>query len=502
MAANTMPATNIDVAAFATSLNDATRALYGGLWSQTANEGNQGAGSLARYQADLATIKTDLANDHSAQATAIQNDIATALNAAPNTIGNGAGVAAAQSALQTAHLDILAQAAMDPLLANAGVTAAPTALNNAAAAPHATFADLGALFNDVVAKSLGGVNATTAPALNAELATIQSGLQTLIQNDAKDFNGLTAVHAQTIANQLGLEQTYNSQAGSSSIAARGPNDNLLDIVDIVQGDDVLLSLADKGWSVSPEAAKATTPYQDNAAQTNFWAGFVAASNSLGQQAEALVGSGNAAAIAKLTGQLHNFETNTQAFDTSQGGIFAARFDNELKGNQSTTGAEVNALIQGLMTGDKALVTAAAAQMTANAADVSSNNVPVGGGTFNTDATTAAQALSAATGLPANMAAAPDLTAAPGAAVADMGGAGNGGAAAAGGGMAAGGAGAGGAAAGGMGAGHGFGHGAGPGVAAGGAGAGTPPAAAHHPAIADALHPFDPGQHHTFHHMWG
>ncbi|SNB80178.1 hypothetical protein SAMN06265338_11287 [Rhodoblastus acidophilus] len=263
----------------------------------------------------------------------------------------------------------------------------------------------------------------------------------------------------------------------------------------MQGDNALLSLADKVWSVSPEAAKATTPYQDNAAQTNFWAGFVAASNSLGQQAEALVGSGNAAAIAKLTGQLHNFETNTQAFDTSQGGIFAARFDNELKGNQSTTGAEVNALIQGLMTGDKALVTA-------NAADVSSNNVPVGGGTFNTDATTAAQALSTATGLPANMAASPDLTAAPGAAVADMGGAGNGGAAAAGGGMAAGGAGAGGAAAGGMGAGHGFGHGAGPGVGAGGAGAGTPPAAAHHPAIADALHPFDPGQHHTFHHMWG
>ncbi|PPQ37741.1 hypothetical protein CH337_02540 [Rhodoblastus acidophilus] len=209
-----MPATNIDVSAFATSLNDATRALDGGLWSQTASEGNQGAGSLARYQADLATIKTDLANDHSAQATAIQNDIATALNAAPNTIGNGAGVAAAQ----TAHLDILAQAAMDPLLANAGVTAAPTALNNAAAAPHATFADLGALFNDVVGKSLGGVNAATAPALNAELATIQSGLQTLIQNDAKDFNGLTAVHAQTIANQLGLEQNYNSQAGSSSIA--------------------------------------------------------------------------------------------------------------------------------------------------------------------------------------------------------------------------------------------------------------------------------------------
>lgn len=389
------------------------------------------------------------------------------------------------------------QAAKDPMLANADVTAPPTALSDAAAAPHATFADLGALFNDVVAKSLGGVNATTASALNAELATIQNGLQTLIQNDAKDFNGLTAVHAQTIVNQLGLEQTYNSQAGSSSIAARGPNDNLLDIIDIVQGDDALASLAGKGWSASPEAANATPAYQDNAAQTNFWAGFVAASNSLGQQAETLVGSGNAAGVAKLIGQLHNFETNTQAFDTSQGGIFAARFDNELKGDQSTTGAEVNALIQGLMTGDKALVTAAAEQMTANAADVSSNNVPVGGGTFNTDATTAAQALSTATGLPAKMAAAPDLTAAPGTAVANMGGGGNGGAAAAGG--------MGGAGAAAIGAGHGFGHGFehgfGHGAAVGGAGA-APAAPAHHPGAANMLNQFDPGQHHTFHHMWG
>jgi hypothetical protein len=43
------------------------------------------------------------------------------------------------------------------------------------------------------------------------------------------------------------------------------------------------------------------------------------------------------------------------------------------------------------------VTAAADGFHANAADVSSNNVPLNGGTYNTDGQTVAQALSTATG---------------------------------------------------------------------------------------------------------
>ena len=341
----------------------------------------------------MTAIQQQLGTPTDAAGMKVAADIAAASPPNPNTIGHGAGVAAAQSALQQAQTHLIADVAHDPALAGANITAPPTGLANAANAPHATFADLGAIFNDVVAKSLGGVNATTAPALNQELAGLQSNLQHLIQTDAKDFSGLTAVHAQTIVNQLGLEQTYDLKAGSSSISARGLNDNLLDIIDIVQSDAKLSGMAANGWSAAPDPAHATTAYQDNAAQTNFWAGFIAASNSLGQQAEQLVGTHNVAGIAKLVGQLHNFETNTAAFDSSQGGIFSARFDNELLANNSTTGAEVNAMIQGLLTGNKDLVTAAATEMNANAADVSGNNVPVGSGTFNTAATTAAQALS-------------------------------------------------------------------------------------------------------------
>jgi hypothetical protein len=405
-------------ATLAGNLNDASRALYGGLWSQTANEGNQGAGSLARYQNDLTAIQTELKGiaNPDAHVTKILSDISDALTAAPNTIGNGAGVADAQHALQTAHLDILAQVAADPMFAKAGVTQVPTGLADPANAPHATLAQIGALFNDVVAKSYGGVNATTAPALNAEISGIQADLKQLIASNPSYLHGadgaLASVHLDTIVNQLELEKDYNNASGSSSVSARGPQDNLLDIVDIIQGDSVLAQHAGSGWAMTPDPLKATTPYQDNAAQTNFWAGFIASSNSLAQQATALIGSHDTAAINALVTKLQNFETNTENFDHAQGGIFAARFDNELLANKSTTGAEVNAIIHGLQTGNADEVNAGANQMMANAADVSSNNVPVNGGTYNTAGLTVADALKMTT---APATAAPDLTAAAGAA---------------------------------------------------------------------------------------
>jgi hypothetical protein len=408
---------DIDLDAFATSLNDATRALYGGLWSQstTVNEGNQGAGSLPRYMNDLTAIQNLLAGQTDAASKAILADIASALAAAPNTIGNAGDVAAAQAALQAAHVDILAQVANSDALNAAGVTqlASTTPIADPGTAPHATFADIGALFNDVVLKSLGGVNPTTAQGLNAEITAIQKDLKQLLAHDHQDFGGLTGIHVQTIINQLQLEKQYDNEATASTISARGPNDNLLDIIDIVQGDSNLAAIAGTGWAPSPDAAHPTTPYQDNAAQTNFWAGFIAGSNSLGQAAMDLVGSHDKAAINSLVRQLHAFEKNVTNFDAAQGGIFEARFDNELLGAKSTLGAEINAIIHGLKTGNATEVAAAAFQMHANAADVSGNNVPVDGGTFNTDGLTIAEALNTTTPPTAT---AFDLTSASGATV--------------------------------------------------------------------------------------
>jgi hypothetical protein len=144
---------------------------------------------------------------------------------------------------------------------------------------------------------------------------------------------------------------------------------------------------------------------DNDAQTNFWANFMAQSNSLGQQAVAAVSANDPQAISALISHLQAFQKDATNFDAAQGGIFEARFDNELLGDTSTLGAEVTAMVKGLQTGNAALVAAAADEMHANAADVSGNNVPVTGGTYNADGLTVADVLSTANPAPAAVAAA-------------------------------------------------------------------------------------------------
>ena len=203
--------------------------------------------------------------------------------------------------------------------------------------------------------------------------------------------------------QLELENTYIEQAGINPDAGRASNDNLLDIIDIVQGDTNLANMANQGgvsgFTPFPDCLNPTPKYLDNDAQTNFWANFIAQSNSLGQQAIQLSTAHDAAAIAAVIAELQTFQKNVTNFDAAQGGIFEARFDNELLGETSTLGAEVNKMIEGLKTGNAALVAAAADQMHANSADVGGNNIPVTGGTYNPDGLTVAEVLSTA-GAPA------------------------------------------------------------------------------------------------------
>ena len=240
-------------------------------------------------------------------------------------------------------------------------------------------------------------------------------MQQLMQNHPELFGGLTGIHADAVVRQLELEGTYIKDAAINPDAARGSNDNILDIIDIIQGDTNLANMASQGgvngFSPFPDFVNPTPRYQDNADQTNFWASFMAQSNSLGQQAQQIVGSGDAAAIGNLITELQTFQKNATDFDASQGGIFGARFDNELLGDTSTLGAEIAAMVKGLQTGNAALVTASAEQMHANAADVSGNNIPDTGGTFNPDGLTVAEVLSTAGAMPAIAAATPAATAA-------------------------------------------------------------------------------------------
>ncbi len=410
------------------SFNDATRALAGGLWQTAVEEAGQGTGSIHRYVNDLTNVQNGLQAEINAKqftgdtlnhVNAVLADITTAISAANASLNGGA--AANEAALRNAHLDILNLVNTDAslkALANGGFTPAPAALpdgTHVAFNPHATFAEVGNIFNDLADKSLGGFNADNKDAALNDVNVAIKDLQHLLQTDHTDFQNLTGIHAQTIVNQLELEKTYINDAVSGQnpvIGARGSNDNILDIIDIVQGDDNLAALAHGGFAPFPDALNPTPKYLDNAAQTQFWANFMAQSNSLGQQAVALVGGHDAQAISALINDLNAFETNATKFAASQGGIFEARFDNELLGNTSTLGAEVSAMIKGLQTGDAALVAAAADEMHANAADVSGNNIPNTGGTYNPNGLTVADVLSTA-GSTAVAAASPAAPAAPG-----------------------------------------------------------------------------------------
>jgi hypothetical protein len=170
-----------------------------------------------------------------------------------------------------------------------------------------------------------------------------------------------------------------------------------------------------GWTPFGDALNPTPAYQDNASQTNFWANFIAQSNTLGQHAMAAVAAHDACATNTLIADLHAFQQTVTNFDAAQGGIFEARFDNELLGDTSTLGAEVAAMIKGLQTGNAALVEAAATEMHANAADVGGNNTPATGGTYNADGMTVADVLSTAVAAAAAAPAAPAAPATPAAA---------------------------------------------------------------------------------------
>ena len=253
--------------------------------------------------------------------------------------------------MRTAHLDIINTIENDPVLQALsikdgiqGSTLQPpelaTPLN--ANTPHTTFAELGAIFDDAQSKSLGGINADNLPAIQADLQAVHDGLLTLMQNHPQLFGGATGIHASTIVDQINLQLTnFDHQYGLNPDAAKATNDNFLDITDIVAGDPNLANMASAngvtGWTDAPATDVVPVRYQDNADQTNFWADFIASGNTLGAKAEQLVSTGSAHEIKAFIHTLQGWENNVQNFDAAQGGIFEARFDNELLGQELDCG---------------------------------------------------------------------------------------------------------------------------------------------------------------------
>jgi hypothetical protein len=361
----------------------------------------QGPGSINLTTGDLASAHNSLlaqvnAGQFSGAALghvqAALSDINTAISTANATASSSVALGnatAAEQALRATQLDVIntvnavkADAALSSLSANATTPAALPEEIKPADAPHANLAEIGVIFNDAATQILDGVTDANRQQITDDINAVITDMEALMSANPEMFSGLTGVHADAVVRQLQLELTYINDPDISPDAALASADNILDIIDIIQSDPKLADMATQdgisGFSPFPDAADTAPKLLDNDAQTVFVANFIAQSNSLGQQAIDLVDSGDTKAIAALIGDLKAFEKYVT--DASGG---------ELPGGP---GAEIAAIIKGLQSGDATLVTAAADQMHGNAVDAGNHNIPVIGGTYNTDGVTIAEVL--------------------------------------------------------------------------------------------------------------
>ncbi len=460
-----------DLAQAGATFNDSTRLLDGGLWAQPADNNNQQA-YLGMYTTDLHAVLNDtnaaLGNPNgitvngaaftpTAQDTAVltqvQGQLQTLLNDAPMSIGHSAAATNAQNDIHNVQTSILNEINNDPTLATAlhanpypattgamdvGFQALPMGSDAAAAvaaatAPNATLAQVGAVFNAATDLAVGGLNHTNLAQFNGDMQAVATGLNNIINNPttlAAIENGetpqqaaLTTIHLDTLLNQTNLQINNfdNLYHNNPNIAARSTNDNLLDMIDIVQGDANLnmaaggngMPAATGGFAELPGYLTGTIQhYNDNQAQTNFWSQFVAEANTVNNELTNVANGMNAAGtgastpadIQNLITQIQNYNQFGATFAAGQGGVFGARFNNEL--TQGTLLADSNNAVHGLqgiangdtgaaLAADQAQILAAGQGFIADAMDVSGNNNPLGGGTYVGTSTTVAGATSVA-----------------------------------------------------------------------------------------------------------
>jgi hypothetical protein len=407
------------------SFNTATRTVEGGLYALAVQESNQPISTVARYSGFLTDVRDTINAERAvggdlhgvsaatnAHLDTIEADLTTAINNAPASVTE----AAAETAIHHAQTQILNIVQNDPTLhalatlgGAVGFQQVPQKLPagvTAANAPHENLAQIGAIFNDASNRFIGGVgSAANKAAIIADMTAVRADIQDLEADFPALFGGLTGIHAQTIVVQIPAIQGFIDQIGVNPVANRGNNDIMLDLIDIVQGDVNLANMANQGgiagFAVFPEPRTPPIPYADNTDQKNFFATAISQGNTLGPQAINLITNHpeDTAAINALIEQFQDLGQFVNDFNAAQGGLFEARFDNELKAATGTQGAAIAAMIHGLQTENVALVTAAREGISANFADVAGNNrwiTVVGGVTmyhhYNADGATPAEVL--------------------------------------------------------------------------------------------------------------
>jgi hypothetical protein len=454
-----------DLAQAGATFNDATRLLDGGLWSKPTDNNGQ-MNYLSSFNADVHAVLNDITADIAVGAggtiqvggtnytltaaditalTDVQKQLNTMITDAPNAIGHGHTAVAAQQALHAADAailnDINGDTGLATALANASYAATTGATDagfqaltagaddaaaiTAATAQGATLAQIGTVFNAAADLAVGGLNHSNIGEFTADMKAIATGVQNILNSptalaaieagETANAAALTTIHLQTVENQVNLQlgKLDGEVLSNPNVGARATNDNLLDIIDIVQNDGNLNTAAGGngtaghvgGFAEMPGYLSGTiTHFQDNQAQTNFWAQFLSEANVINNDLQAVAKGTFTGSISSLITQVENYQHFGASFDQSQGGTFGARFDNELLGG--TLKADTAAAVQGLtaimngatgtaLAAAQAQITAAGVGFAADAADVSGNNNPAGGGTYVGTATTVAGATSIA-----------------------------------------------------------------------------------------------------------
>jgi hypothetical protein len=436
--------------------NDAVR-LSTGLFNLSGS-GNQ-APFLGEYTADIHSVQNDIAamlatpgnvtlggqafalnTTDTATLTNIQSQLGTLLTAAAQTT-NAATLTAADQTLHSVQAEILQEINNDghisaalnnvPFLANTGANDVafqnlPAGADDPAALAAATAGTslhaVGEVFNAGADLALGGISAANLGQITTDFTAVQQGLTAIVNNqtmlaqieagETANAAALTTIHLQTALGQIGLQlDKYDgTEANGQAIGLRGTADNLLDIIDIIQGDANLNTAAGGNGNAGHVGGFAEMPggltdsvqkFQDNQAQTNFWAAFLSEANTINAHLTAIANGQEQASQALVT-QIENYHNFGANFDAAQGAIFEARFDNELL--HGTLEADTNNAVKGLtgilngdtgaaLAADNAMITAAGQGFSADAQDVSGNNIPIGGGTYVGTATTVATATS-------------------------------------------------------------------------------------------------------------
>src|SRR5450755_772612 len=438
--------------------NDAVR-LSTGLFNLSGS-GNQNP-FLGEYTTDIHAVQNDIAAmlatpagvtlggqpftlspTDTAVLTNVQGQLGTLLTAAAQTT-NAATLSAADQTLHAVQNEILQEINNDPHLAAAlnnvpflaKTSAHDVAFQNtpagaddpaalAAATAGTSLKAVGEVFNAAADLALGGISAANLGQVTTDFTAVQQGLTKILGNatmlaqieaNAPADAALTTVHLQTVLNQINLQLTKydGAEATGSALALRGTADNVLDIIDIVQNDANLNTAAGGNGAAGHVGGFAEMPggltgsvqkFQDNQAQTNFWASFLAEANTINAHLAAIGGGGvgGEQASAALVTQIQNYQNFGASFDAAQGSIFQARFDNEL--NNGTLQADTAAAVKGLtgilngdtdatLAADKAMIVAAGSGFAADAMDVSGNNIAIGGATYVGSAVTVATATS-------------------------------------------------------------------------------------------------------------